>query len=145
MRSASASAAHGVSAAAGADRGGELEIKIPQVREAAETFASKLFPRTPKLLRTEPLKGLVIGASRAAAGACQSPQLVETTRPASSCPASPHRESARVVWTFASAGSFCRDVASTPAGGRSLPARRERDEIPTAEIVASLKPGEMAT
>jgi transposase-like protein len=41
---------------------GELEIEIPQVREAAETFASKLFPRTPKLLRTEPLKALVIGA-----------------------------------------------------------------------------------
>ena len=29
---------------------------MPQVRQAAETFASKLFPRTPKLLRTEPLK-----------------------------------------------------------------------------------------
>ena len=41
---------------------GELEIEIPQVREAAETFASKLFPRTPKLIRTEPLKALVIGA-----------------------------------------------------------------------------------
>ena len=40
---------------------GELEIVIPQVREAAQTFASKLFPRTPKLLRTEPLKALVIG------------------------------------------------------------------------------------
>jgi transposase-like protein len=41
---------------------GELSVEIPQVREAAETFASKLFPRTPKLLRTEPLKALVIGA-----------------------------------------------------------------------------------
>ena len=41
---------------------GELEIEIPQVRQAAETFASKLFPSTPKLLRTEPLKALVIGA-----------------------------------------------------------------------------------
>jgi len=41
---------------------GELEVQIPQVREAAETFASKLFPRTPKLLRTELLKALVIGA-----------------------------------------------------------------------------------
>jgi putative transposase len=41
---------------------GELEIEIPQVRHAAETFASRLFPRTPKLLRTEPLKALVIGA-----------------------------------------------------------------------------------
>ena len=41
---------------------GELEIQIPQVREAAQTFASKLFPRTSRLLRTEPLKALVIGA-----------------------------------------------------------------------------------
>ena len=41
---------------------GELSIEIPQVRQAAETFAPKLFPRTPKLLRTEPLKALVIGA-----------------------------------------------------------------------------------
>jgi putative transposase len=41
---------------------GELQVEIPQVREAAQTFASKLFPRTPKLLRTEPLKALVIGA-----------------------------------------------------------------------------------
>jgi transposase-like protein len=41
---------------------GELQVEIPQVRQAAETFASKLFPRTPKLLRTEPLKALVIGA-----------------------------------------------------------------------------------
>ena len=41
---------------------GELQIEIPQVRQAAETFASKLFPRMPKLVRTEPLKALVIGA-----------------------------------------------------------------------------------
>src|SRR6202049_632256 len=41
---------------------GELGIEIPQVRQAAETFASKLFPRAPKLVRTEPLKALVIGA-----------------------------------------------------------------------------------
>jgi putative transposase len=41
---------------------GELEIEVPQVRQAAETFASKLFPRTPKLVRTKPLKALVIGA-----------------------------------------------------------------------------------
>ncbi|MGZ4287117.1 MAG: IS256 family transposase [Solirubrobacteraceae bacterium] len=41
---------------------GELEIEIPQVREAAEAFASKLFPRGTKLVRTEPLKALVIGA-----------------------------------------------------------------------------------
>jgi putative transposase len=41
---------------------GELEVGIPQVREAAETFVSKLFPRGTKLLRTEPLRALVIGA-----------------------------------------------------------------------------------
>ena len=41
---------------------GEREIAIPQVRQAAKAFASKLFPRTPKLLRPEPLKALVIGA-----------------------------------------------------------------------------------
>ena len=41
---------------------GELEFEIPQIGQAAETFASKLFPRTPKLVRTEPLKALVIGA-----------------------------------------------------------------------------------
>jgi putative transposase len=42
---------------------GELEIEIPQVREAAETFTSKLFPRESKrLIRTEPLKAMVVGA-----------------------------------------------------------------------------------
>jgi putative transposase len=41
---------------------GELSVEIAQVGEAAQTFASKLFPRTPKLLRTEPLRALVIGA-----------------------------------------------------------------------------------
>jgi putative transposase len=41
---------------------GELEVQIPQVREAAEPFVSKLFPRGTKLLRTEPLKAMVIGA-----------------------------------------------------------------------------------
>jgi len=39
-----------------------FRVEIPQVREAAETFASKLFPRGIKLVRTEPLKALVIGA-----------------------------------------------------------------------------------
>jgi RimJ/RimL family protein N-acetyltransferase len=41
---------------------GELSVEIPQVREAAETFASKLFPRGTKLVRTEPHKALVVGA-----------------------------------------------------------------------------------
>jgi putative transposase len=41
---------------------GELRVEISQVREAAGPFVSKLFPRGTKLLRTEPLKAMVIGA-----------------------------------------------------------------------------------
>src|SRR5205814_8174042 len=41
---------------------GELSVEIPQVREAAEPFVSKLFPCSTKLLRTEPLRAMVIGA-----------------------------------------------------------------------------------
>src|SRR5438270_6909601 len=42
---------------------GELRIEIPQVREAAMPFISKLFPKwhCKRLLRTDPLKALVIG------------------------------------------------------------------------------------
>jgi putative transposase len=41
---------------------GELEVEIPQVREAAEPFVSKLFPCSTKVSRTEPLRAMVIGA-----------------------------------------------------------------------------------
>jgi putative transposase len=41
---------------------GELAVEMPQVRQAAEPFVSKLFPRGTKLLRTEPLRAMVIGA-----------------------------------------------------------------------------------
>jgi transposase-like protein len=41
---------------------GELSVDIRQVREAAEPCVSRLFPRGTKLLRTEPLKAMVIGA-----------------------------------------------------------------------------------
>jgi transposase-like protein len=41
---------------------GELEVEIPQVREAAEPFVSKLFPCSTKVLRTAPLRAMVIGA-----------------------------------------------------------------------------------
>src|SRR6202790_1402037 len=42
---------------------GELRIEIPQAREAAVPFVSKLFPKwhCKRLLRTDPLKALVIG------------------------------------------------------------------------------------
>lgn len=43
---------------------GELRIDIPQVREAAETFISKPFPKwhCKRLLRIDPLKAMIIGA-----------------------------------------------------------------------------------
>lgn len=37
-------------------------VELPQVRAAAEPFVWKLFPRGTKLLRTEPLRAMVIGA-----------------------------------------------------------------------------------
>jgi putative transposase len=37
-------------------------VEIPQVREAAEPFVSRLFPHGTRLLRTEPLKAMVVGA-----------------------------------------------------------------------------------
>ena len=45
----------------------ELRIEIPQAREAAMPFVSKLFPKwhCKRLLRTDPLKALVIGGVRA--------------------------------------------------------------------------------
>jgi putative transposase len=41
---------------------GELKVDIPQARAAAEPFVSKLFPCSTKVLRTEPLRAMVIGA-----------------------------------------------------------------------------------
>jgi putative transposase len=41
---------------------GELQVEIPQIREAAEPFVSKLFPCSTRVLRTEPLRAMVIGA-----------------------------------------------------------------------------------
>jgi putative transposase len=41
---------------------GELEVEIAQVRQAAEPFVSKLFACSTKVLRTEPLRAMVIGA-----------------------------------------------------------------------------------
>ena len=41
---------------------GPVDVEIPQVREAAEPFVLKLFPRGKRVPRTEPLKAMVIGA-----------------------------------------------------------------------------------
>jgi len=39
-----------------------LSVEVPQVREAAEPFVSKLFSHSTKLLRTRPLEAMVVGA-----------------------------------------------------------------------------------
>jgi transposase-like protein len=41
---------------------GELSVSIPQIGEAAEPLVSRLFSRGTMLLRTEPLRAMVIGA-----------------------------------------------------------------------------------
>ena len=41
---------------------GELEVEVPQVREAAEPFDSKLFPRATKVLAHRAAAGDVVGA-----------------------------------------------------------------------------------
>jgi transposase-like protein len=41
---------------------GELGVDLPQVRQAADPFVSSMFPRGSKLLRTQPLRAMVIGA-----------------------------------------------------------------------------------
>ncbi len=43
---------------------GELSIEVPQVRETAAPFVSRLFPRwhTKRLIRTDPLRALIVGA-----------------------------------------------------------------------------------
>lgn len=41
---------------------GDLIVELPQVREATEPFRSSWFPAGKRLLRTEPLKALVIGS-----------------------------------------------------------------------------------
>jgi hypothetical protein len=37
---------------------GELEVEIPQVRQAAEPFVSRLFPCSTKVLRSEPVRAI---------------------------------------------------------------------------------------
>ena len=37
---------------------GELEVEIPQVRQAAETFASKLFPQHPEAVADRAIEGV---------------------------------------------------------------------------------------
>lgn len=65
---------------------GELRVEIPQVREAPEPFVSTLFPVGARILRTEPLKAMVIGAfvrglsMRDVESLCESSGLAKVTK-----------------------------------------------------------------
>src|SRR5438477_10765562 len=67
---------------------GELRIEIPQVRETAQPFVSKLFPKwhCKRLLRTDPLKALIIGgfvrglSMRDAESLCEEAGLGKTSK-----------------------------------------------------------------
>jgi hypothetical protein len=48
---------------------GELEVEIPQVRQAAEPFVSKLLPYRAKVLRTEPPRAMLVAATTGGPGA----------------------------------------------------------------------------
>jgi putative transposase len=41
---------------------GELEVQVPQLRNTAETFVSKVIPHVRQAVRTRPLEALIIGA-----------------------------------------------------------------------------------
>jgi hypothetical protein len=84
----------------------ELSVEIPQVREAGEPFVSKLFPHGTKLLRTEPLKAMVIGAF------VRSPLL---------------RESSRVGTGRAGQAVQADHHQDLPAAARALEGRTARD------------------
>src|SRR6202795_2856001 len=67
---------------------GDLRIEIPQAREAAMPFVSRLFPKwhCKRLLRTDPLKALIIGgfvrglSMRDVESLCEEAGLGETSR-----------------------------------------------------------------
>jgi hypothetical protein len=93
---------------------GELGIEIPQARETALPFVSKLFPKwhCRRLLRTDPLKALIIGgfvrglSMRDVESLCEEAGLGKTSRSAVSkrcatrrCPTICLRTPGRVVTT----------------------------------------------
>ena len=106
---------------------GELEIEIPQIREAAETFASKLFPRGTKLVCTEPLKALVVGAfvrglsMRDIESLCEKAGLGKLSKTTASRICEELRERSRPSSAATSTTSSWRRCLSTRSSSRSGP------------------------
>jgi hypothetical protein len=113
---------------------GELRIEIPQVREAALPFVSKLFPKwhCKRLLRTDPLKALVIGgfvrglSMRDVESLCEEAGLGRTSKStvATICAELHERFQRSVVARSTTSTWSC--CSSTPSTSRSAPAARRR-------------------
>src|SRR5918992_2921705 len=73
---------------------GELEVEIPQVREAAEPFVSALFPHSTKLLRTRPWRRWS-SAPSSAGSRCETSSRSARRRGSGSSRSRPRRGSAR--------------------------------------------------
>src|SRR3954471_18115108 len=91
---------------------GELSVEIPQVRAAAEPFVSKLFPRGTKLLRTEPLRAMVIGAFVRACR-CATSNRCASRRGSASCPSRPRHGSAPSCASALSSSNAAISTTST--------------------------------
>jgi putative transposase len=113
---------------------GKLRIEIPQVREAAVPFVSKLFPKwhCKRLLRTDPLKALIVGgfvrglSMRDVESLCEEAGLGKTSKSTvatvcASCTSGSRRSVAARSTT--STWSSCSSTRSTC---RSAPAARRR-------------------
>ena len=109
---------------------GELRIEIPQAREAAMPFGSKLFPywHCKRLLRTDPLKALIIGgfvrglSMRDIESLCEEAGLGKTSRStvsrsARSCTSASRRSNAARSTT--STWSCCSSTRSTCRSARA--------------------------
>jgi hypothetical protein len=120
---------------------GEVEVEIPQVREAAEPFVSKLFPCSTKVLRTEPLRAMVIGAfvrglsMRDIESLCEKAGLGKLSREATRR-AERGRRTARCP-TFTRQPRVKAELARAYAVGCREEYGRARREWPTAWAVAA--------
>ena len=102
---------------------GELHVEIPQIREAAEPFVSKLFPCSTKLLRTEPLRAMVIGAfvrglsMRDIESLCEKAGLGKLSKSTASRICSELRDRFGPAWfDEPEAGTYLRDLWSAGQG-----------------------------
>ena len=113
---------------------GELRIEIPQAREAAGPFVSKLFPKwhCERLLRTDPLKALIIGgfvrglSMRDVESLCEEAGLGKTSR--STVPGSAPSCTSGLRRSVAARSMTCTwsSCSSTRSICRSAPAARRR-------------------